>query len=82
MLRQRFKSNSVWLDPAVAGLVAVLVLTAGFLAFPDVDEAVSAAFYWPGHGFYLAANHALITFRNSADTLVIIAVCLLLATLR
>jgi membrane-associated phospholipid phosphatase len=46
-----------------------------------VDLWASGAFYEPGRGFFLAADRGLVAFRNSADILVALAACILLASL-
>jgi lipid A 4'-phosphatase len=66
--------------PIVLALLAILAISAIFLAFPEVDLWASGAFYTPGHGFSLAINRTLVAFRNSADVLVALAVIVLVAS--
>jgi membrane-associated PAP2 superfamily phosphatase len=65
----------------VAGAGIVAALSFLFLAFPGLDLWASGAFYVPGRGFFLAADRALVVFRNSADWLVALVALLLLASL-
>jgi lipid A 4'-phosphatase len=74
--RRGFLTGSIILTIGV-----VVALSALFAAFPAIDLAISSAFYVPGRGFFLAADHALVDFRNSIDVLLALAVVLILANL-
>ena len=64
--------------PIAVGVIVVVALSAFFYAFPEIDLWASRAFYVPGHGFFLAADRGLATFRSSADVLVAVAAGILL----
>ena len=53
------------LDPLTLILLAMVVLSAIFLAWPELDLAVSRAFYDPTLGFYLGSNRWLWILRES-----------------
>jgi lipid A 4'-phosphatase len=67
--------------PIIVGVGVAAVLSVLFVAFPAIDLSASRAFYAPGQGFFLAADHALVAFRNSIDVLLALAVVLILASL-
>ena len=55
-----------WSEPTTMALIAVLGLSAGFIAFPGVDIAVSEAFYRAGDGFFLSQEPVLKALRKSS----------------
>ncbi len=71
-----------WLrEPVVLAAATVVLLSALFLAAPDIDLAVTRVFYLPGHGFPFAGDRVLVAFRNSLDVLIALVVVLLLASI-
>src|SRR5262245_24310420 len=66
--------------PILAGVAVVLLISAVFIAFPQVDLAASGAFYAPGHGFSAARDNLLVAFRDSVDVPVALAVCVLVGS--
>lgn len=63
------------------GAAVVLLISAVFLAFPEIDLAVSDAFYAAGRGFPSAREGWLVAFRNSVDLLAVAGVVILLGSL-
>ncbi len=55
-----------WSEPTTLALIAVVSLSAYFIAFPGVDLAVSDAFYRVGDGFFLSQEPALKALRKSS----------------
>jgi len=66
--------------PIIVAAGIIVALSVLFLAFPEIDLSVSREFYAPGHGFFPAADRALVAFRNSIDVLLALAVVLILAS--
>lgn len=55
-----------WSEPTTVALIAVVSLSAYFVAFPGVDLAVSEAFYRAGDGFFLSQEPVLRALRKSS----------------
>ncbi len=55
-----------WSEPTTLALIAVLALSAYFIAFPGVDLAVSDLFYRVGDGFFLSQEPVLRALRKSS----------------
>jgi membrane-associated PAP2 superfamily phosphatase len=66
-------------DPIRLSILATIVVSLFFLAFPGVDLWFTGLFYDPVRGFAATSNPALIPLRNSGDWALGIVVVVLLA---
>jgi len=68
-------------DPIIASLLFIALVSAVFLAFPDLDVGFSALFWNAQSGFQLRGDRLLLALRKSNDIAVIVAVAAILAGL-